>query len=161
MSALALPMVGYYSCAPDRSLSPVGAELRERLEVATVSPTPLAARDTVVFERLMSAINDALDGDTTFSAPLTLSRTLDLLRTLPVEMPLPGIVVESENKIGLDWDESPARVISLTVDDSPRVGYSSVIGQDSHYGRVEFVEGARHLPRTLHQLLLQIYPSDR
>ncbi|MGE0862335.1 MAG: hypothetical protein AB7P34_00430, partial [Vicinamibacterales bacterium] len=60
MSAFAMPMVGYHICAPDRSVGPIGAVLRGRLQIA-VAPPPVSAerREDVVLARVLSALEDA------------------------------------------------------------------------------------------------------
>lgn len=156
MSVLA-PDIGWHCCAPDMSLSYEGSKLRDLLETVSSPPPGIIGRHALALDRLMSALADA----SVSLSPVTLTRTLDLMNALPADAPLPEIVVESGTQIGLDWDESPRRTLSLTVDESPRVGYSSLIGRDSHYGKLEFASGARRIPKTLDQLFTDLYPLWR
>lgn len=75
---------------------------------------------------------------------------------LPSELPLPVVVVESEEEIGLDWDEDNQRVVSLTIDNSDHVGFSALFGREPIYGKVACVD---ELPQTLHDILARLYPS--
>ncbi len=154
MSVLAAD-IGWSCPAPDMSLSSEGSKLRDLLEAASSPPPRVAVRQALALDRLMYAL-----ADTSVSA-VALARTLDLMNALPADVPLPEIIVESGTQIGLDWDESPRRTLSVTVDESPRVGYSSLIGRDSHYGKLEFASGARRIPKTLDQLFTQLYPRSR
>jgi len=154
MSVLA-PDIGWHCAASDMSLSYEGSKLRDLLKAASSPPPHVVGRNALALDRLMSALADAS------VSPVTLTRTLDLMNALPADVPLPEIVVESGTQIGLDWDESPRRTLSLTVDESPRVGYSSLIGRDSHYGKLEFASGARRIPKTLDQLFTDLYPLWR
>ena len=86
-----------------------------------------------------------------------LNRTKDFLTTLPAEFPPPVIVVESENEIGLDWDEGAKRVVSLTIDDSDRIGFAALFGREPLYGKAEFRDG---LPEMVRYLLGRLYPSS-
>ena len=85
-----------------------------------------------------------------------LSRTKDFLTTLPAELPPPVVVVESEDEIGLDWDEGAERVVSLTIDDSDRIGFAALFGREPLYGKAEFSDG---LPAMVRYLLGRLYPS--
>jgi hypothetical protein len=155
MSALA-PATGYYAYAPDHSVSVIGATLRKSLSLPVVGPTSLPKwRDD---RKLIQKVSEAVQHGV--SRPHTLYRTLDLLKLLPPNMPWPEIVVESPDRIGLDWDVSPSRVLTITVDDSSRVGYSAVIGHDSHYGSVELCDGTPSLPDALRELLSKVHPSQ-
>jgi len=144
MSALAPPMAGYVAYAPDNSVSLSGAALRKSLRLPAVRPTPIPRwRDDNVIQKLTTAVQHGI------SRPQTLCRALDVLTSLPPDVPWPEIVVESPDRIGLDWDVSATRVLTITIDDSPRVGYAAVLGQDAHYGRVELLDGAGCLPDAL------------
>ena len=85
-------------------------------------------------------------------------KTMDFLTSLPAELPLPVVVVESEDEIGLDWDESAERIVSLTIDDSDRIGFAALFGRESLYGKAECGDG---LPETIRYLLGRLYPSAR
>ena len=78
--------------------------------------------------------------------------------SLPAELPLPVVVVESEDEIGLDWDEDHQRVVSLTVYSSDTIGFSALFGREPLHGRVERTDG---IPETLHYILAKLYPSAR
>ena len=86
------------------------------------------------------------------------NKTLDFMMSLPEELPLPIVVVESGDEIGLDWDEDPQRVVSLTVDNSDRIGFSALFGREPLYGTVECIAG---LPQTLRYVLARLHPSKR
>ena len=83
---------------------------------------------------------------------------MHFLTTLPAELPLPVVVVESEDEIGLDWDEGTEIVVSLTIDDSDRIGFAALLGREPLYGRAEFSDG---LPETVRYLLARLYPPAR
>ena len=87
-----------------------------------------------------------------------LNKTRDFLTTLPAELPLPVVVVESEDEVGLDWDEGAKRIVSLTIDDSDRIGFAALFGREPLYGKAEFRDG---LPETVRYLLGRLYPSAR
>jgi hypothetical protein len=69
---------------------------------------------------------------------------------------LPQVVVESENEIGLDWDEGKHRVVSLTVRNTPMVGFAAYFGAEPLYGRTPFVG---EVPETLSYLLARLFPK--
>lgn len=145
------------SSAPDRSLSVEGNDLRFYLSEAVASP----AREFESFETLSTALLVAFEQDGVVVSQLSVNRALSFLRSLPLTFPIPSVVVESVTEIGLDWDAGTRRVLSVTVDESSRIGYAALIGNDSNYGRLEFAEGIQELPGTLRSLLSQIYPSRR
>ena len=100
----------------------------------------------------------AADRDGTAVSGHVLNKTTDFLTTLPAEFPPPVVVVESEDEIGLDWDEGAERVVSLTIDDSDRIGFAALFGREPLYGKAEFSDG---LPEMVRYLLGRLYPSAR
>ena len=145
------------SSAPDRSLSVEGNDLRFYLSEAVAAPV----REVESIEALSTALSVAFGQDSLVVSQLSVNRALWFLRSLPLNIPIPTVVVESETEIGLDWDAGTRRVLSVTVDESSRIGYAALIGNDSNYGRLEFVEGIQELPGTLRSFLSQIHPSRR
>ncbi len=140
----------------DRSLGTEAEGLRELLEEATAPASDDRAGEIVsrIFEALVQAENN--DGTAvSFSA---YNKTLEFMMSLPSELPLPIVVVESEDEIGLDWGEDPQRVVSLTIDNSDRIGLSALFGREPICGRVEYIVG---LPETLRYVLARLYPSAR
>src|SRR5438874_1041586 len=134
-SATPLPL---YSPAADRSLGPGGAELRRSLTSAlTVDDS--RARLAEIYRRISAALQKAGTEDTGLTSPEAVGRAIDLLCLLPPRMPLPDVVVESENEIGLDWDEGSRRVVSLTVRDTPAIGFAAILGAEPLDGRMPFV----------------------
>lgn len=85
-------------------------------------------------------------------------KTTHFLTTLPAEVPPPVVVVESEDEIGLDWDEGAERVVSLTIDDSDRIGFAALFGREPHYGKAQLSDGP---PEMVRYLLARLYPSAR
>lgn len=141
----------------DRAQGPTGIALRQSVERA------LATRDwedrgQVILRRLSAALHRASDEDGVQTSPEAAGRVFDLLAALPFTTPLPEIVVESESEIGLDWDEGSRRVVSLTVRDTPVVGYSALLGAEPLYGRVPF---SGEFPQTIRFLLARLYTQHR
>ena len=115
-------------------------------------------RGEEILSRLLEALAQAAGSDGTSVSCSAFIKTLDFMMSLPTELPLPAVVVESEDEIGLDWDEDHQRVVSLTIDDSDQIGFSALFGREPHYGRVDCVDG---LPGTLRYVLARLYPSTR
>jgi len=137
----------------DRAQGPEGIALRQSLERA-VATRDLEDRGQNILQRVSAALHRASDEDGVQTSPETMGRALDLLAALPLSVPLPDVVVESESELGLDWDEGSRRVISLTVRDNPMVGYSAFIGAEPLYGRVPFLG---EVPETIRFLLGRLY----
>ena len=152
--AATLPWPAYLS--EDRALGPEAEGLREMLDEA-VAPA-IDDRRREVLCRLLEALAHASVSDGTTVSFSVFTKTREFIMSLPTELPLPSVVVESEDEIGLDWDEDHQRVISLTVDNSNQIGFSALFGQEPLYGRVECVDG---LSETLRYVLARLYPSAR
>ncbi len=140
----------------DRSLGKEAADLRDSLHEA-VAPSS-AERASKSLSRLVEALEQAQESDGTIVSFSAFYKTLQFMISLPTELPLPIVVVESEEEIGLDWDEDPQRVVSLTIDSSDRIGFSALFGREPMYERVDYVHG---LPETLQHVLGRLYPSAR
>ena len=115
-------------------------------------------RTSDIASRLLEAVTHAAERNGMSVSASARSKTMDCLTSLPAELPLPVVVVESEDEIGLDWDEGAERVVSLTVDDSDRIGFAALFGREPLYGRAKFSDG---LPETVRYLLARLYPSTR
>jgi hypothetical protein len=72
---------------------------------------------------------------------------VNLLRAMPLEIPLPAITLESESELGLDWDFGSRSVMSVTVEASGGVGYARLHGTEATYGRL--VPDPERFPPTL------------
>ena len=152
--AAALPWADY--AFVDRSLGMEAEGLREELKDAA-SPASLDRQSDIV-TRLLEAVVQVADKDGTSVSLNAFDKTLDFLTSLSSELPLPIVVVESEDEIGLDWDEGPERVVSLTIDSSDRIGFAALFGRDPLYGKAECTDG---LPETVRYLLARLYRSAR
>ena len=111
-----------------------------------------------IASRLLEAVTHAAERNGMSVPASALTKTMDFLTSLPAELPLPVVVVESEDEIGLDWDEGAAGVVSLTIDDSDRIGFAALFDREPLYGKAEINDG---LPETLRYLLARLYPSAR
>ncbi|MPZ19384.1 MAG: hypothetical protein GEV06_15930 [Luteitalea sp.] len=110
-----------------------------------------------MLERIGYALQKGREVERTLVGIEPFGQMIDLLAILPPEIPLPEIVVESENQIGLDWDEGSRRVLTLTVDDTQYVGFAALIGHEPLYGRVPL---AGQIPETVAYLFRRLYPSS-
>ena len=152
--AAALPWTDYSFV--DRSLGTEAEGLREQLRDAAAPASEDRASDIVI--RLVEAVMQAVDKDGTTVSVSAFNKTIDFLTPLSAELPLPIVVVESGDEIGLDWDEGAERVVSLTIDNSDRIGFAALFGREPLYGKAEFIDG---LPETIGYLLGRLYPSAR
>ena len=144
-----------YARAHDRAVSASGDELRTSLELALAPPD--RPRTRLILERITAAMRKGTMVDGVFLNVEPFGRMCDLLAVLPVDVPDPEIVVESEREIGLDWHEGHRRVLALTVDDTPYVGFAALFGHEPLHGRMPF---AGALPETLAYLFERLYPTD-
>ena len=99
-------------CLPeDRSLGTEAGDLRESLEEVTAPAS--AERASEIVSRLLEAVERAEGNDAVTVSFSTFDKTFAFMMSLPADLPLPVVVVESEDEIGLDWDEDHQRVVSL------------------------------------------------
>ena len=147
------------SRAVDRSLGPAAGSLRKSIENAIAGSEHAWStgfdRGPEIYAGVSAALHKAGAARGMFVSPDAFSRTIEFLNSLPDDIPLPAVVVESENEIGLDWDEGSRRVVSLTIRDTPMVGYAALFGAEPMHGRTPF---AGELPETLRFLLARLFP---
>lgn len=139
--------------AEDRSLSAEGRVLLKSLVDAFAPPSQ---RANEILERVLRAALKAKDKDDTLVDFYVFARAVSFMNALPVNYPLPTVVVESENEIGLDWDEGPKKVVSLTVDRTSMVGFAALFGAEPLHGSFK---AAQRTPDTLRFLLGRLYPK--
>ena len=104
----------------DHSLGGEGERLRELLQDAA---TPASEDRSSDIAALLKAVSHAgIRGGPAVSISV-FSKALELLTSLPTEVPAPGVAVESEDEIGLEWDEDDEKTISLTINNSNRIEF--------------------------------------
>ena len=138
----------------DRALGTEAKVLREVLEEAAAPARE--HRSDEIASLLVKAVQRAEDRDGTTVSARVFAKTWTFMESLPTELPLPVAVVESEEEIGLDWDEAPERVVSFTIDHSDNVGFAALFGRDPLYGTVECTSG---FSEGLRYVLARLYPS--
>ena len=92
---------------------------------------------------------------------ITFNRALSLLKSLPSNIPLPFVCVESKDEIGLDWDEGGEKVVNLVIDTSPEIGFVTLLKAMPSYGTVEYRESSHTPPGIVQFLLEHVYSSAR
>jgi hypothetical protein len=147
---VAVDVCPIYREAPDRSLGSEGFGIRSILTNAAAPPGRLDEARAA----LLRAFAESRQG-LSFAV---FQKALSLLECLPREFPLPDISIDSESSVELDWDEGAQRVVAVTVDEQPRIGFASLVNGDSQYGRFVFAEGTRDIPDTLRAVLSRAYP---
>ena len=143
---------GVYSPATDRALGDTGVALRKSI-VQAFAGRDSDDRTAEIYQRVSAALHKA-STEHAFTSPEAFGRTLEILNLLPRSIPLPDVVVESESGIGLDWDEGRHRVVSLTVGDTPMVGFAALFGAEPLYGKMPFTG---QIPETLRFLLRRLH----
>jgi hypothetical protein len=150
-----VPPGAFAGLAYDDAVSSVAVSLRRTIDAALARQTSMAeGRADQIAESLLTALRDA-GHERLYATTDAYTRALALMRSLPSDLPLPEIVVEDDGEIGLDWEEGPRRVLSVSVGDSPMLRYAAFVGVEPLHGRVPF---AGLLPETLSFLLGRIYP---
>lgn len=153
---LALPVSpAFYSHGHDRSIGDAGETIRRSVGVAMEGTTD---RGDQIYSRVAGALRKAEQHEGLLTSPKAFGRTLEFLNALPAETPLPEVVVESETEIGLDWDEGSDRILSLTVRDTPMIGFAALFSGEPLYGRMRCAE---EIPETLRFLLARLFPERR
>lgn len=142
-----------YSRAADRAMGATGIALGRSI-VSALSMPDFEDRGAEIYRRVSEALHRASQDDATLTSPEAVGRALEILALLPKQIPLPEVVVESEGEIGFDWDEGSRRVVSLTVRDTPVVGFAALLGEEPVYGRMRF---GGEIPETLRFLLARLY----
>ena len=156
--AMAACPSGLYSPSDDTALSKSSAELRGSLETALLPPRESPASSTIaLLERTGAALRKGSEIEGVLVNVEPFGHMFDLLRVLPGDIPLPEIVVESDREIGLDWTEGSRRVLSLTIDETPFIGFAALIGHESTHGRTLF---AGSLPKILAHCFSRLYPNE-
>lgn len=132
------------SATSDRAFGDEAIELRSLLESAC---SPPMERSAEALKRLTSALVVAEQREGMRLDVEVFQKAVDTLRLLPSEVPLPRVAVESEDEIGLDWDNAYDNVLSVTIDRSRQFGYSGIVKGNAAYGTV--LADGRRIPATL------------
>lgn len=151
IATMSVASVGVYSPMADRAVGEAGLALGKSL-VQALAGSGSDDRTADIHQRVSKALQ-AAQTENAFSSPHAIARTFEILNALPRSMPLPDVVVEAEDAIGLDWDEGRHRVVSLTVGDTPMVGFAALFGTEPMYGKMAFFG---EIPTTLRYLFRRL-----
>ena len=153
------------SLSAPRRLGPMGSELRQALVVVFErtkqrSEGEIAeGRIPEILKRLFEATLQA-QSEGILVLPDAFVNARVFTEFLPEKLPLPEVVVESRDEIGLDWDEGLDKVVSLTIDSDNQIGFSALIQGKAQHGSVGYTyESPLPLPEKIRSLLWSLYPS--
>ena len=152
----------FFPPAEYRPLGSEAAELQKSIEkiFEPVIVPESERREFEIRHLLLTAAQQAVESEGIFVSPSAFRNARQFMESLPSELVLPAVVVEANDKIGLDWDEGPERVVSLTIYNSDHIGFSALLGSRAHYGRVDYVhELPQRLPDKIQSLLEHAHPS--
>jgi hypothetical protein len=147
--------VAFYSF--DQAVSQTAVSLRQVLAGASAPQTSVGVD---LSRQVVQAIVDALEvaaKDGLLVAPDTMARALSFAQSMPADLELADVIVESDGEIGFDWDEGRRRVLSVSIGEGPMLRYAALIGAEPIHGRVPF---AGFFPHTLAFLLRRIESVD-
>ena len=140
----------------DGAVSREAVELRQELDEAITSRGSFTAgRYEEIESRLVHALQHATD-EGIYAMRDSLCRALAVMRSLPVHIPLPDVIVESDGEIGLDWDFGRRHVLSISVGEGPMLRFAALVNSEPVHGRVPF---AGVLPGTISFFLNRLVAS--
>lgn len=154
MSIVAAGCPAVYCPLQDRAVSPAGTELRQSMEQAIQAPPD---RVTSFLTAVGNALRKGQESEGVLLSVDTYTRMAEFVSMLPSDIPLPEIVVESGDQIGLDWHRGARRVLALTINETSFIGYSALLGHEPIYGRAPF---AGTVPETVAHLLRRVLEND-
>jgi hypothetical protein len=94
--------------------------------------------------------------------PSVLNSAMDLIESLPDDLPLPECSIEPDGCVSLDWMPAPYRTLSLSVSVTGRLPYAWVDGTDRGHAVARLVDGLLP-PRIITEIrrLVSYEPSVR
>ena len=120
------------------SISAVSSELEQEMFDVLV---PHASSRRRWLESMSQRISEALtESPDVAVSDETIRMAFDFLLRLPADAPDPTIVVEPDGEIAFDWQESPRRMLSVSVGDRGRMGFAALIGVARRYGRLPLTQ---------------------
>jgi len=80
-----------------------------------------------------------------------------LIRSLPINLPMPGIIPEPNGKIGLEWSKGNRLVFVASVSGKNEIVYAGLFGMNKTHGTEYFGDS---LPSTIVENLKRLYCKD-
>lgn len=148
-------------CAPYHSVAGVDPAIGSSArELSAAMDRPFYLDTSVYFQRAMDShhrviheLQRAAEEQGVNVSADAIMKAFTVLDALPYGTALPEIVIEDDGQVGLDWQLSANRMLSLNVGNGSMLGYAAVIGLDSSFGRVPF---ATELPERVVDLLRRL-----
>ena len=154
--AIAFPAPAANFCLVlDRGVGPDARALRDAVDEALSFGPSLFYREAAQPQKdTLHAVGETVLSEHAIAVdPKTLDQAFALVLALPHAMPEPEVTLEADGQIGFDWNVDRDRVVSLNVGPTGMIGYASLIGLESSYGRVPF---AGTLPKRILDLLQRV-----
>jgi hypothetical protein len=152
VSTIAAVCSASYSPIQDRAISQAGCDLRDSIQRASAPPTG-EPRINEILRLVAQALRQGQKDEGALVSIDRYRQMIEFLQVLPQEVPVPEIVVESDNQIGLDWDRGRRRIVALTLNETGYIGYSALVGHEAIHGRAPF---AGYMPETVSHLLQRL-----
>jgi hypothetical protein len=81
--------------------------------------------------------------------------SLKFTKMLPSSIPIPNIYVETDGMVEFEWYINPKRLFSITIEDSNKLIYAGIFGDDINtYGTERFEQ---ELPRKIFENIQRVY----
>ena len=90
--------------------------------------------------------------------PQAVVLALRFLSTLPREIPMPDVAVDSYGDIALDWDYAPRRITSVRISADGTLYYASLLGHSTMHGSEVFSE---MVPRSIIGAIRRVVGTNR
>lgn len=121
-----------------------------------ISPEPRRqARDELI-NALATATHEGWAGEGSQAVSVfTYKHAKDLLTALPSPWPPPDITAGVDGRIEFDWCVGPGDILTVSVGDSDRLPWASVLGSDRKRGVCYFKSD---FPADLREVLSKMYP---
>jgi hypothetical protein len=103
----------------------------------------LLGRKAVAISQIWALANECAETDWDGDggepiSDLTVRQSLDLIRALPRDLPLPEFAPEPDGSISMDWIASRYRLFSLSIGEGSRLAYAWLDGTDRGHGVAQF-----------------------
>ncbi len=99
----------------------------------------LTGREAKFENELRAALDELVPGDDQCAvSAAAVQRALQLVRALPPDVPVPGVAIDPDGEVALDWMPSRTRGFSISVGDSDRLAYALMDGSSHAHGVVRF-----------------------
>ena len=135
----------------------IEAVMKDMMQQSIFMAEPYWKANDALLTAYHNAQNENWDGyGAKRASPIAYAYAQRFLRMLPMNVPVPDVLVDPDGEISFEWDKGARQVFSVSVGDRRELTYAAILGGSKHHGVVSFSD---EIPKNILDILEEFAPA--